>query len=245
MAHISVLHASTFTSLDYVVSTATMENVADALGIFGEAIQLTVSSDTIVDAAGTSTGVLPIGTRIVVGSDIAVLTSAVTLTGAVAVDIAAGYTGTLTDGTSKYLVINNTGVTAIGNVREFPSLGTPANIVNVPVYGQSISAQVSGQADAPSLEFTLNYVPADHYALDTLRVAGSQIAFRVRLASAENGLAGGEADEYDDFYFKGTIASLEITPALNDATQATLALTINTDFFGPAAATATGYALPA
>ena len=145
----------------------------------------------------------------------------------------------------KALVVDGSGVTAIGNVREFPSLGTPANIVNVPVYGQSISAQVSGQSDAPSLEFTLNYVPADHYALDTLRVAGSQLAFRVRLASAENGLDGGEADEYDDFYFKGTVASLEITPALNDATQATLALTINTDFFGPAAATATGYALPA
>jgi len=241
MAHISVLHASTFTSLDYVVSSADMTSVTDALGIFGELVSdIAASGDDLSSA--TSTAVLPIGTRITDGTVTATLTAALTLSSG---GDTAVYTGTMPSTGIKALVVDGSTVTAIGNVREFPSLGTPANIVNVPVYGQSISAQVSGQSDAPSLEFTLNYVPADHYALDSLRVAGSQLAFRVRLASAENGLQGGEADEYDDFYFKGTIASLEITPALNDATQATLALTINTDFFGPAAATAAGYALPA
>jgi hypothetical protein len=59
-------------------------------------------------------------------------------------------------------------VVAIEGIREFPSLGTPSNIVNVPQYGQSISSQIQGQADAPSLEFTFNYIPTNHAALDTL-----------------------------------------------------------------------------
>lgn len=49
--------------------------------------------------------------------------------------------------------------TRVGSVREFPSIGTPANIVNVPVYGQRQSSTVQGQADAPSLELTVNFVP--------------------------------------------------------------------------------------
>ena len=57
----------------------------------------------------------------------------------------------------------------VTNLREFPSVGTPANIVNVPQYGQSISSQISGQADAPTLEFTLNYIPTAHANIDTLR----------------------------------------------------------------------------
>src|SRR6056300_1083207 len=50
------------------------------------------------------------------------------------------------------------------SVREFPSVGTPANIVNVPVYGQATSSQVQGQADAPSLDVTVNYVAGDMQA---------------------------------------------------------------------------------
>jgi hypothetical protein len=55
----------------------------------------------------------------------------------------------------------------IQNVREFPSIGTPANIVNVPVYGAKTSRQVQGQADSPTIELTLNYVPSD-WATGTL-----------------------------------------------------------------------------
>lgn len=136
----------------------------------------------------------------------------------------------------------------VTNVREFPSLGTPANIVNVPVYGQSISSQVGGQADAPTLEFTVNYTPSDHAVLDNMRINGTQVAWRVRLAGSESAEAGGVGESYDDFYFLGTVQSLEVTPALNDATQATFAVSINGDFAGPYSAetseTDANYGLP-
>jgi len=143
----------------------------------------------------------------------------------------------------------------VGNVREFPSLGTPANIVNVPVYGQSTSSQVSGQSDAPSLDFALNYVPADHAELDTLRKSATRLCFRVRIADADlttdaNGvILADNADKFADFYFFGTIASFEVTPGLTDALQASMTLTIAGEFVGPASLVAgsgsSTYALPA
>jgi hypothetical protein len=138
----------------------------------------------------------------------------------------------------------------IGNVREFPSIGTPANVVNVPVYGQSTSSQVAGQSDAPSLEFSLNYVASEHAALDTLRQAGTRLLFRVRMTDSSNLVAAAAPnlgvptafvdDEFSDFYFFGTIASFEITTNLTDAIQATISLTVEGDFVGPASFTGTG-----
>lgn len=133
------------------------------------------------------------------------------------------------------------GVVHVGNVREFPSLGTPANVVNVPVYGQSTSSQVAGQSDAPSLEFSLNYVATDHAALETLRKSAASVCFRVRMSdvkqavsSANNNAPVAYADqEFGDFYFFGTIASFEITTGLTDAIQASITLTVNGDFTGP------------
>jgi hypothetical protein len=139
---------------------------------------------------------------------------------------------------------------AIEGIREFPSLGTPSNIVNVPQYGQSISSQIQGQADAPSLEFTFNYIPTNHYALDALRKSGTNLVFRVRLSNTEDGgvqatPASDATTEYEDVYFQGTIASFEIVPALTDATQANIALTIDGDFEGPFSYTAGSvYGLP-
>ena len=143
----------------------------------------------------------------------------------------------------------------VGNIREFPSLGTPANIVNVPVYGQATSSQVSGQSDAPSLEFTLNYVPADHAALDVLRKSATRLCFRVRIADASitvdaSGIMTADnVDKFADFYFFGTVASFEIAPSLSDSLQATIAVTIEGDFVGPLALVADSststYALPA
>jgi hypothetical protein len=141
-------------------------------------------------------------------------------------------------------------VVAIEGIREFPSLGTPSNIVNVPQYGQSISSQIQGQADAPSLEFTFNYIPTNHYALDALRKSGTNLVFRVRLSNTEDGgvqatPASDATTEYEDVYFQGTIASFEIVPALTDATQANIALTIDGDFEGPFSYTAGSvYGLP-
>jgi hypothetical protein len=48
----------------------------------------------------------------------------------------------------------------ITHVKEFPAMGTPANIVKVPVYGKKNSVQIQGQADSPTMELTLNYIPA-------------------------------------------------------------------------------------
>ena len=145
-------------------------------------------------------------------------------------------------------------VVHVGNIREFPSLVTPANVVNVPVYGQAVSSQVAGQSDAPTLEFTLNYVPADHAAIEVLRKAATRLCFRVRIADskistdASGTTLADNADKFADFYFFGTVASFEIAPSLSDSLQATMALTIEGDFNGPFSlevdSTASTYALP-
>jgi len=158
-------------------------------------------------------------------------------------------TQTATDETVQAAVVH------VGNIREFPSLGTPANIVNVPVYGQASSSQVSGQSDAPTLEFTLNYVPSSHADLDVLRKASTRLCFRVRISDADIAsdaagvLTADNADKFADFFFFGTVASFEIAPSLSDSLQATVAVTIEGDFNGPfsleADSSTSTYALPA
>jgi hypothetical protein len=146
-------------------------------------------------------------------------------------------------------------VVHVGNIREFPSLGTPANIVNVPVYGQATSSQISGQSDAPTLEFSVNYVPSEHAALEVLRKNNTRLCFRVRITDADVAknvdgvLTADNADKFADFYFFGKVASFEISPSLSDSLQATMAVTIEGDFQGPYSLVAgsgeTTYALPA
>jgi len=131
----------------------------------------------------------------------------------------------------------------IKNVREFPQIGTPANIVNVPVYGQKQSSQVQGQADAPNLELTINYVPSEwtpSTALGGLVGDGKVYAFQFSLLNAKpaglNTTAGttglGSVDN-SNFYWVGKVEALLVSPNLTDANQATLTLTIIGDFFGP------------
>ena len=136
---------------------------------------------------------------------------------------------------------------AVGNVREFPSMGTPANIVNVPVYGQATSSQIQGQADAPTLEFTLNYVPTDHGVLEAYRKAGTKLVWQVRLAGSETDALAADPDtaEFDDMYFIASIASFEVTPSLSDSTQATMTLAIDGEFEGPYSMVSGTYGLPA
>ena len=116
--------------------------------------------------------------------------------------------------------------TAVTNIREFPSFGKPANIVNVPVYGSAVSSQVQGQADAPSLEFTLNYVPGDHSALQALVQNGSTYVFQI---DVKNSATGDNAA----FYVKGQVASFEVAPNLTDSTTATLTIATEGDYVGP------------
>lgn len=134
----------------------------------------------------------------------------------------------------------------IKNIREFPGIGTPANIVNVPVYGQDISAQIQGQADAPTLEITLNYVPVDwqnaaNY-LGELVGSNTQRAFRLALmndkptattATAYASTAGGLGTVANSiWYWVGRIEAIVVNPQLTDAVTATLTLSTQTDFYG-------------
>ena len=128
-------------------------------------------------------------------------------------------------------------VNEVPNVREFPSFGTPANIVNVPVYGSQTSRQIQGQADFPSFEFTLNYVPEDHAAISALVGQGATQTFRLRLsnnaaANVSTVIPTG-ATEISEFYFQGVVASFEVTPSLSDSLQATMSVAISSDIVGP------------
>lgn len=132
----------------------------------------------------------------------------------------------------------------IKNVREFPSMGTPPNIVNVPVYGSRTSQQIQGQADAPSIELTVNYVPAEWAAGTLLGDAvgdGKQYVFRFVLMNAEpvsyksdgttpaNGIGSVQNSQY---YWVGKIEALQVNPQLTDANTATVTISIQSEFFG-------------
>lgn len=129
----------------------------------------------------------------------------------------------------------------IKDIRDFPSFGTPANIVNVPVYGQPTSQQIQGQADAPSLALTLNYIAAD-WAASTIRGLavgdGKLKAFRIALLGAKPANyasatpTGIGAVGNSVWYFKGKIESIAINPQLKDAITATLTLSIQSAFYG-------------
>ena len=134
----------------------------------------------------------------------------------------------------------------VKNVREFPSMGTPPNIVNVPVYGQKSSQQIQGQSDAPSLEMTLNLVAADWASgsvLGDMVGDGTTRAFRFALLNSEP-VAAAAADEYASslnglgqaensyYYWVGKIEALLVNPQLTDSNTATLTLSIQSAFFG-------------
>jgi len=121
------------------------------------------------------------------------------------------------------------------SVREFPSIGTPANIVNVPVYGQKTSSQVQGQADAPSLEVTVNYNATEMADLHAL--IGTQIAFRFMMAAAactlDERVNTAFTTANTSFFFKGKIEAILVNASLTDATTATITLSTQSDFIGP------------
>jgi len=151
---------------------------------------------------------------------------------AATVDTAAEYA-------ALFVTANASDVKRLPSVREFPSIGTPANIVNVPVYGQNTSSQVQGQSDAPTLEITVNYIPDD--MTDYHALIGSEVAFRFMMCSQSTDLAASldtasTALAYGntEFYFKGKIEAILVNPALTDATTATVTLSAQSDFFGPA-----------
>lgn len=137
----------------------------------------------------------------------------------------------------------------ISNVREFPAIGTPPNIVNVPVYGSKTSLQIQGQSDAPSMEININFVSLDWAKevgniLGNMVGDGSQYVFRFTLLTTEP--TGSGATKYastapglgtapggnSQYYWIGKIDALQVTPSLTDANTATLALTIQSALYG-------------
>jgi len=140
---------------------------------------------------------------------------------------------------------------AFGRIREFPNLGIPANVVNVPQYGQGASSQIAGQSDAPSLDFTFNYVPEEHKFISLLREGGENRLFRIRLSNAQQvedtaGVilpyetvqgSGSDMREFSDFFLFGSVASFEIVPNLTDSNQLNVTLTIDGEMRGPSSYT--------
>lgn len=144
--------------------------------------------------------------------------------------------------------------TLIPDVREFPSVGTPPNIVNVPVYGQKQSQTVSAQADAPTMDVVINYVAskwlkgnaaANGTGLGNMIGDGIVRPWRLALLNAKptgsNGVNQGTYDsnagglgtvENAEFYWLGRAESLLINASLTDAVTATISLSVQSDFYG-------------
>ena len=124
----------------------------------------------------------------------------------------------------------------VSQMREIPSVGVPANIVNVPAYGQGQSSQIQGQSDAPSLEFSINYNPSDasHIALSDRAGDGSQYVFKLDLLYGDQGTSTlVAADRFSTFFWIGQVGSFLITPNLTDSNQASFSTTIVGAFEGP------------
>lgn len=156
-------------------------------------------------------------------------------------------------GVASGTVNNTSGVVAgtsvafirIKNARSFPAMGTPANIVKVPTYGQKTSSSIQGQADAPQLEIDLNFIPSE-WASTTLLGAmvgsGQQKVFRFTLLAAEPtaadltkyaSTAGGLGTVGNSqYYWYGKMEALLVTPSLTDAVTAKLTLSIQSQFYG-------------
>lgn len=131
------------------------------------------------------------------------------------------------------------------NVREFPSMGTPPNIVNVPTYGQKTSQQIQGQSDAPNLEITVNYVPsewADNTILGDMVGDSNQYVMRFTLLNTEPtgtgatkfaSVAGGLGTvQNSEYFWIGKVEALVVNPQLTDSNTATITLSIQSSFYG-------------
>lgn len=137
----------------------------------------------------------------------------------------------------------------VKSVREFPPMGTPPNIVNVPTFGQKTSQQIQGQSDAPNLEITLNYIPSE-WSKDAGNLLGNAVAdgnlyiFRFTLMNTDSTgsttdtkyastVAGLGTVQNSQYYWIGKMEAINVTPSLTDATQATLTLSLQSPFYGP------------
>jgi hypothetical protein len=127
----------------------------------------------------------------------------------------------------------------VRNIKEFPAIGTPANIVKVPEYGSDTSFQIQGQADAPQMEITLNYVPSEwagNTLLGTTAKIGSKTLYLFRfalLSKAPTTMVDGFGGVQNScYYFYGKLEALEVTPSLTDAMTAKLTISVQSSING-------------
>lgn len=131
----------------------------------------------------------------------------------------------------------------VKNLRELPPVGTPPNLVNVPEYGAQTSKQIQGQSDVTPLDIVLNYVPADWAAGTVLGdMVGDGNQYVIRFALLDSKPLGYDSNvtpalgigsiPNTQFYWVGKIEALVVNPQLTDASQATVTLSVQSDFFG-------------
>jgi hypothetical protein len=168
---------------------------------------------------------------------IAAYTTAAEFQGLFGIELAVGSASSATPGEFR----------RITNIREFPAIGTPPNIVNVPVFGQKSSSQVQGQSDSPSMEITVNFIGTDwqdtaNY-LGELVGDGTQRVFRFTLMNSEptgttantkyaSTVGGIGSTQNSQYYWFGKIEALVVNPQLTDANTATITLTIQSAIMG-------------
>jgi hypothetical protein len=122
------------------------------------------------------------------------------------------------------------------NIRELPEMGNPANIVNVPSFGKNLAQQVNGQADLPTMQVTINYVPSD--GIDALVGDGIMKTFRLALLNSQpadytSAAAGLGSVPNTQFFFNGKVEALVVKSSLTDANTAVVTLSMYTSLFGP------------
>lgn len=130
----------------------------------------------------------------------------------------------------------------VSGIREFPEFSTvSAEVVQVPIYGQDSSVQVSAQADRVALDFTINYVPEEHDILMSAVGNGQAYAFQILLASESCqskrqsnvvGLGVGSAQN-TVFNFVGKFVGSSVEPTLTDSLTASVTVTLDSELFGP------------
>ena len=130
----------------------------------------------------------------------------------------------------------------LGNIRDMPSFGTPANIIKVPEFGRDQTLSIGAQPDAPDLEFTINFVGSDWDEEASATVVGDYVSdgrtrpMMISMLSSEASSSalrhvGGALNA--TIFFAGRIESALFNPMRDDASTVTVALSVQSNFFGP------------
>ena len=121
----------------------------------------------------------------------------------------------------------------ISKVRELPEVGVPPSISSVAEFGSALAPQVTGQAEAPQLDVTLNYVPEEHDSLLSLSGDGILRCFRLRISNSPIPDVPDDASKISEVYWTGMVAAKLISVGTGDASSVVVTLTMDTEFTNP------------